>query len=239
MNRDAGTGDPDMVAAADWRAHFEERAGILQYNAGLTRADAETRTRAEIYDAVVANGLADLGILGELVAANHRRHLPEVEEILHQLGLAGRAAPAWGFGHVIDEGGGIYRPAESVETECEAATIVPSFVDGLEDLVAHGLRSRRTLTRLGLATVVGATEIDKARDNEGPLLVFNDPLAWLRGNTHGIVVIDWKNIGAELEGVRALICSLAIAPRLYKATRRCWPRPVVATPPRKDLQHAA
>jgi hypothetical protein len=41
-------------AAADRRAQFEERAGILQYDAGLTRADAETRARAEIYDAVVA-----------------------------------------------------------------------------------------------------------------------------------------------------------------------------------------
>jgi len=239
VNRDADTFDLDMVAAADWRAHFEERVGILQYEAGMTRANAETRARAEIYDTVVANGVADLGIVGELAAANRRRHLPEVEVILHQVGLASCAAPAWGVGHVIDEDGGIYRPAEPGETESEAAAIVPSFVDGLEDLVAHGLRSRRTLTRLGLAAVVGAIEIDNAREQDQPLLVFSDPLAWLRGDTHGIVVIDWKHIGAELEGVRALICLPTIAPQLHQATRCCWPRPVVATPPRKDLQHAA
>jgi hypothetical protein len=109
--------------------------------------------------------------------------------------------------------------------------VVPSVVDdGIEDLVAHGFRSRRPLTRLGVATALGRDEIDAAREHRATLLVFDNVLTWLRGQTLGAVIIDWRRAGALLEGVRTLACSPALAPQLHRATRRCWPRPIVAIP---------
>jgi hypothetical protein len=221
-------------------AGFEERAAFLEFCCCLERHKAEAEAARDIYDALITGPFPGGDLLSELVGANHRQHHPEFAEVLGLLGLTACRAPLWGGGRIVDQGLGMYRPAELEEIGAEPAIIVPAITNlGIEDLVANGLRSRRTLTRHGLAAVVGAIEIDKAREHDQPLLVFNDPLAWLRGDTHGIVVIDWKTIGAELDGVRALICSPTIAPRLHQATRCCWPRPVVATPPRKDLQHAA
>jgi hypothetical protein len=45
--------------------------------------------------------------------------------------------------------------------------------------------------------------------------------------------------GPEIEGVRTVMYSPSLAPRLYATTRRCWPVPFIAVPASEGLQHAA
>jgi hypothetical protein len=217
------------------RADLDERAAILEYNGGLSRADAKAWTLQEICSQKLAGGI--LGILRELAQANRRRTHPYLAPALADLGLASVQGPAWGFAHVVADGE-TYRPALDGET-AHAAFIVPAVEDGgVVDLVACALASRRMRSRLGVAAVVGLEEIERARDADAPLIVFDDAGRWLRGNTHGAVVVDWKRAAGEVEGVPVLLCSATLAPRLREATRRCWPRPIIAYAPEKT-RHAS
>ena len=77
-----------------------------------------------------------------------------------------------------------------------------------------------------------------ARETHQPLLIFNSALSWLRGHTRGAVIVDWATAGRELDGVAEILCHPSIASRLHAATRRCWPRPIIAIPG-KNMGHAA
>ena len=50
---------------------FAERAAILEFDGGLTRAEAEKQALAEIYN-VISDGIPS-GLLGELVGADRLR----------------------------------------------------------------------------------------------------------------------------------------------------------------------
>jgi hypothetical protein len=214
---------------------FDERAAILEYDGGLSRADAEAQALQEIRDHMLDAGVP--GILGELARADRRRAHPHLAPVLADLGLANVCGPAWGFGHVVADGE-TYRPAIGGET-AHAAFVVPAVEDGgIVDLVACTVSPRRMRSRLGVAAVVGLEEIERARETEAPLLVFDDTLRWLRGNTLGAVVVDWDRAAADIEGVKVIMCSTSLATRLRDATRRCWPRPTIAFAPEK-MRHAA
>ena len=209
------------------RLEFEERAAVLEFDGGLSRAEAERQALAEIYHALAACGGSAGGMLGELIRANAQRQAPALEEALHALGLAGVRAPLWGFGSVVAEQD-TWRPARDEEVGM-AAAIVPVCEEGaIVDLVAQRLGDGRLLSRLGLVDLLGWDELQKARDSGAPLLVYGDVLTWLRGQGRGAVLLDWRAAHRHLDGVATLLCSARIAPRLHRATRRCRPLPTVA-----------
>jgi hypothetical protein len=218
------------------RVDFDERAAILEYDGGLSRVTAESQALREICDLKLAAGYP--GILGELAQADRRRAHPDIAPVLAELGLANVRGPAWGLGHVVADGE-TYRPALDDEP-AHAAFIVPAVEAGaISDLVACTVTGRRMTSRLGVAALIGLEEIERARDTDAPLLMFDDVVRWLRGNTCGAVIVDRRRAAPQLEGVRTMVCSLAFAPRLYQATRRCLPRPIVATPAASERRRAA
>jgi hypothetical protein len=204
------------------RAHFDERAAVLEYDQGLPQAEAEAKALAETYDAFAHRG-GDLGVLGELVAARRRRDTPAFEPVLATLDFTMRLM--WGVGHIATDGEA-YRPAEAYES-AEAAVIVPVFYDDVVDLVAESLVTRRMHTRLGVAELLGEVEVDRARETGEALLVFSDVMAWRRGDCRGAVPIDWRKLGRIIDGVRTLRCARRSARALHDVTRRCWPRPTI------------
>lgn len=225
-------------AMTDWLAHFDERAGVLEYDNGLPRAEAEAQVVGEIYDHLKATSRPLPGILGELARASQKRLVPEPAPWLAGLGLASIRAPMWGIGTVVPEAG-TYRPPLDGELGHDALIVPSSEAGALVDLVAHGVNAGRMLTRLGAAHLIGADEVEWARESGDPLFVFDDALGWLRGSTYGVVILDWQRAGYELDGVRVVMCSRPLAPRLYAATRKCWPPPTIAVPSAQDVRRAA
>lgn len=220
------------------RLEFEERAAVLEFDGGLSRAEAERRASADTYDELVGRGCHARGILGELIRADAQRRAPALEHALQALGLVGVRAPLWGFGHVVAEGD-LWRPVGEGEPGM-AAVIVPASEEGrVVDLVAQILGDGRMLARLGLVDLLGLDTLETARSNGEPLLVFGDVLAWLRGNGRGVVMLDWHHAHRHLDGLAALLCSERTAPSLHRATRRCRPTPTIATPRRGEAGLAA
>jgi hypothetical protein len=82
---------------------------VLEFDGGLSRAEAEERALADISEELAGCGGHARGILGELIRADAQRHAPALEEAVQALGLAGVRAPLWGFGHVVAEQG-TWRP---------------------------------------------------------------------------------------------------------------------------------
>jgi GNAT superfamily N-acetyltransferase len=220
----------------DLRSDFNERAAILEYDNGLTRDEAESQAVRELVDQLQDRAQRQTGIVAELAGADRRRKHPDLAEALLALGLEDVRAPTWGFDAVVPEDG-TFRPAGSDEAGHQAV-IVPAVDDGIVvDLAAQGLNSGRMLSRLGAATVIGSDEIERARQSDDALIVFNNATSWLRGHTRGVVVLNWQEAGRELEGVETLFCRKDLAQRLHEATRRCWPIPTIAVA--EGLRHAA
>jgi hypothetical protein len=226
--------NPDEMQ--DLRVDFNERAAILEYDNGLTRDEAEAQAVRELVNQLQERAQRQTGVVAELAGADRRRLHPDLAEVLAALGLADVRAPAWGFDAVVPEGD-TYRPANRDEIGHQAV-IVPATEDGVVvDLVAQGLNSGRMLPRLGATALIGSDEIEQARQSKEPLIVFNNALPWLHGRTRGVVIVNWKEAGRELEGVETLLCRKDLAGRLHEATRHCWPVPTIAVA--RELRHAA
>jgi len=223
---------------ADWQAFYDERAAVLEFDGGLSRAEAEARALAETWERRCETAVPRGDLLGELIAADrHRRHR-DIEPALARLGLGRGRLPLWGVGWTVTEGP-TWRPAAAGEVG-ESSLIVPAFeAVGLIDLVAQRLRDGRLYRRLGLATLIGADAVEQARETETPLLVFKDVASWLRGHGLGAVLLDLSEAARHLEGVRTLICPAGLAPALYRATRRCRPLPSIAVPRPQEPRHVA
>ena len=217
--------NPDEMQ--DLRVDFNERAAILEYDNGLTRDEAEAQAVRELVNQLQERAQRQTGVVAELAGADRRRLHPDLAEVLAALGLADVRAPAWGFDAVVPEGD-TYRPANRDEIGHQAV-IVPATEDGaVIDLVAQGLNSGRMLSRLGATALLGSDEVEQARRSKASLIVFNNALPWLHGHTRGVVVVNWKEAGRELEGVETLLCRKDLAGRLHEATRHCWPVPTIA-----------
>jgi hypothetical protein len=212
---------------------FAERAAILEHEGRLLRADAERQALGEIIDRAVAQ-LPD-GIVGELSAAARHRRRPEVEEAL---GLRGKRAPAWGIARILPDGRN-YRPA-TPDGPGRPAIIVPATVDGtVVDLVAEDMATGLLHSRLDIAEVVGADQIERARLAGRPLLAFAGVSSWLRGGSSGIVVVNWRHIAEAVDGIPAILTPTHLARRMYDATARCTPRPAIGVPDKpKDVRRA-
>jgi len=215
---------------------FAERVAILVVDNEVAPAEAERQALGEILGRCLAE--PPPGILGELVLADRRRRDAAMQDALAAAGVVRCRAPAWGFGHVVPDGR-TWRPAAAGEAG-RAAAIVPATEAGaLVDLVAQDLETGQMRTRLDVAAVLGLDEIDRAKLNGRPLLLFPDALGWLRGGCRGAVVVDWRRAGHELQGVPAVLTASRLVARVIAATRDCRPRPIVATPHREGVARAA
>lgn len=214
---------------------FEERAGIVEFESGVPRADAEAQAIRELYDVLRAEP-AD-GMIAELAKACRLLWAPGLAPILRALGLDAVRAPAWGFDHVV-WGNGTYRPA-GPDVQGEAAFICLAIENGIvADLVATRLDGKLTASRCGVARILGVDEIERAYREGRSLLVFNDARSWLRGNRLGVVVVDWARIADAFDGLSALLCgSQAIAERLDRVTAHYSQQPIIGVVERAS--HAA
>jgi hypothetical protein len=208
---------------------FEERAAIAEFDAGLSRSEAERFAVRDLHERLERDPPNHRCILSELATADRLREHPAVKACLVDLGLGETKGPAWGVASVVAMGTQ-YRPAEASE-EATGAIVVPAVQGGaVHDLVACSLASRRMFPRLGVASLIGADELEAAQQTGDPLLVFDNAIRWLRGCMRGVSIIDWEEAPGEMEGVAVLLCSSGLAPRLHAATSRCWPRPTIAIP---------
>ena len=62
-------------------------------------------------------------------------------------------------------------------------------------------------SRLGIAAVVGLDEVERARETDTPLLVFDHTIRWLYARSPGAVIVDWNRAAREIEGVKTLLCA--------------------------------
>lgn len=153
----------------------------------------------------------------ELLAAHRTARLPELADALQACGLPIDTGPTWGASFVeIDAHN--YAPVAGGK----AAIICPLFEDGvLLDLVAAGLETRSTRTRTGIATVLGQEWIDRAKDTETTVRLFADPIAWLRNDRRGAVIVDWRAARYALADVPGIACeSDILAKRVERAMRQ-------------------
>jgi hypothetical protein len=156
------------------------------------------------------------GLLRELMGAHRTARLPELREALEACGLPIGTGPIWGAAFV-DIDAHHYAPAAGGK----AAIIIPLFVDGvLLDLIATGIATRSTRTRLGVATVLGREWLDHAKETETAARLFADPIEWLRNRCHGAVVIDWRAASYELADLPGIVCENdLLAKRVDRALR--------------------
>ncbi|MGE0854263.1 MAG: hypothetical protein AB7O44_32435 [Hyphomicrobiaceae bacterium] len=223
-----------MTTFADLAANIAEKAAILEHDNGLPRTDAEAQAIAEVLDLAYANRHDPANILGELIRAGRMRHAEALLPLLQNFGLHATRAALWGFGHIVVEGEG-YRPALPGEL-AEAAFIAPAFEGGrLADLVAQPIGQKTFHTRLGVAKALGIDAIEESREHDLPLFIFPTIDAWLRGNCSGAVIIDLTQAAHLLDGIKSILCHASRAATLHRATRRCWPRPTIASPGSHDL----
>lgn len=228
------------LSRQDLRDDLDERAALLEFSGGISRADAERQALAELADRLRSDpNRQPRGILGELIAADARRQHPELAPVVAALDLAGRCAPAWGVGHIVADGR-CYRPADLSETNARAALIVPATEEGsLSDLVSQDLETGRLRSRLDIAALVGLDEVEAAKTRGLPVVVLRDLAQWIRADCRGAVVVRWEQVGQVFDGVPAILSAADLAARLHNATSRCWPRPVIATPDARSISDAA
>jgi hypothetical protein len=88
------------------------------------------------------------------------------------------------------------------------------------DLVAQTFALKGIRARLGVASVVGADDIEAARESGQPLYIFSSLPQWLKGGGRGAVIVEWQQAVRELDGVPAILCSGSVSDRLYAVRAR-------------------
>jgi hypothetical protein len=123
------------------------------------------------------------------------------------------------------QGGDHYAP----HADGQPAFIVPVFENGkLVDLTATSLMTRRTLTRDGMACILGRDAIDRAMVHQTYVFLFQDPFAWLRNRGLGCVVLDWNAARFALSDLPGIACANELlAKRVENALRRPLPVPQI------------
>lgn len=97
---------------------------------------------------------------------------------------------------------------------------IDSFEDGLVDFLAF-LPSNplRWFALRDSSPVLNAGAVTKATILEKPLLIWRDPLSWLRADREGVVILDWRgDLRIWLSGASRIWCQDALTEqRLRKA----------------------
>jgi hypothetical protein len=84
----------------------------------------------------------------------------------------------------------------------EFTHIVPAFdIDGLADVVAWAPKSGRVASRLGISSMLGEEQAARASGASKPLLVWRDPVGWLRAGRRGVVIIEPEGAAVVLAGL--------------------------------------
>ena len=93
-------------------------------------------------------------------------------------------------------------------------------VEHLVDLVAVDLdRPDRFWCRRGEALILGSVYLEIARQEDEPVSVFRNPIAWLHAGGEGVVVLDWKWAPDLLLGLNLVAEDLALGERLESAMK--------------------
>lgn len=228
-------------AATDEDVAFElaERAAILQFDNGLSREAADSQALDEYLARTGLDALPLPGIYGEIDRAAKRRQEPLFQDVNRRLKLDRTTVDPWGWDYVRVDGS-VYRPAPS-DDKGHVAIIAPCFdlYGDLADLVAHGIQTGRQVTRLGAAEILGLEAVEVAKETGGTLFVYRDAYMWLVGHGCGAVVLDWVSVPDTLSGVATMLCHRDTAPKLYAATRDCWPIPEIAVYAPKEARFVA
>jgi len=169
------------------------------------------------------------------VLSNRRRVLqPEVAAALDDAGIPIDTTPLLGVSYV-QVNGGIYEPAK----DGSSAITVPYLNERgeLEDIVAIGLRSRRSATRHGRAQILGAHWLDEASIEGSPVPTYLDGLRWLHSGCRGVFLVRLEIAPYVLEQAPGIACSDDITLRRIHAAMT---RPVRIPPLYSaEVQHAA
>jgi hypothetical protein len=103
--------------------------------------------------------------------------------------------------------------------------------------VACGFATRTCRTRAGICTTLGTEHIDRARDSEGQLRLYSDPLEWLQHGRDGACLIDWRAARFDLADMPAIACSSdMLAASVEKALRQPVNLPALFV---READHAA
>ena len=155
-------------------------------------------------------------LLRELVAAHRVLRNPEAAVILEEMGLRTTVGQMWGVDRVAVEDGW-YDP----DPAGRAAVIVGVYDNGLIDLVATGLASRRIARRQGCGVILGLEALDRALAYEETLHLRRDPIEWLQRGETGAVVLDWRRAPYMLTDLAGIACSTSrLAAQVDKALRQ-------------------
>lgn len=155
-------------------------------------------------------------LLRELVAASRVHRDPEAAALLEEMGLRTTNLPVWGVDRVAVDAGW-YDP----DPAGRAAVIVGVYDNGLIDLVATGLASRRIARRDGRGVILGHAALDNALYYEETLLLRDDPIEWLQRGGTGAVVLDWRRAPYMLTDLAGIACSSSrLAAQVDKALRQ-------------------
>jgi hypothetical protein len=107
---------------------------------------------------VISPSIKHKSLLSELISAHRTARRPELVEALEACGLPVLGVPVWGV-EFVEVAGDCYQPRHGGHP----AIIIPVFQDGeLIDLTATGLATRRTVIRMGIASMLGQEAIDRA-----------------------------------------------------------------------------
>lgn len=175
-------------------------------------------------------------LLRELIAASRLAAHPSLSPYAERNGFRRLGTPVWGIARVSGSGT-TYEPTD----DGEPALIVPAYDDGrIVDLVATLMRPRpMLLTRRGVSTVLGADAVMRAvahGDRKRPLWLHHDPMAWLRAECVGAVILDWQAAPHDLAGVAAFVVGDdVLARRVHAAVVRPAPHILIA----EGQRHAA
>ena len=156
-------------------------------------------------------------LLRELLWAHSRVGVADLAAGLELCGIPSLGVPVWGV-DFVESIGGHYVP----RADGRPAIIVPVF-DGAElvDLTATSLETRRTLTREGVAWVLGQDALDRAMESDAPVQLFGDPIEWLRNCCRGAVVLNWNAARFSLADLPGIACaSDLLAKRVHGVLRQ-------------------
>jgi len=160
-------------------------------------------------------------LLRELVTAHRLIRQPHYAEDFRRCGIDINGGLILGL-TAIDFDDHHYAPAPGGK----GALIIPHFQGNtLIDLVAVGLETFTCRTRTGIATVLGAEHIERARERGTVVRLFKDPIDWLRNGRRGACIVDWRAARHVLADVPGVACDDEIT--AAKIDRLRQPAPVV------------
>jgi hypothetical protein len=198
----------------DVHAYYNERAAHRQFDGGEPRAVAEANAVSETYDWLLDEAT---GVVAELHRAQRTKALSSLAAVLSTEGLPIELGGDWGVGFAVF-GIDTYRPRDPGEQGDTCIIVAIREHSTVFDLVGCRLRDRLQRTRLGVGEIVGESAIALAYETGQPLIIYSDVVAWLRADRAGVVVVDWRWIDNQFDGLR-IVCDDSTAKHVRRIAR--------------------